>query len=453
MFKFISDNEDEINEPKMSPVLRPSQANPQQDLRKQLYENLMAKAQAKIKSSKLSQEDNRVSAEDIASLGDTERLSALASGLQKSANKIGSFQGNTADSSGLDNSLQSMNNADRNELKGRQGLYDQAVDEEQTGMKDAYNAEMNPINIQSAENNIRSQKFKYDVDSREDKVNLDIKAQENDPTSAISRQYQDYASKLTGGRKDMSGIPASQLKQTISGLENIYKIDENNKARRDIDNQRAQENRDRRDSINEQKKANSLSNQDKYDEKVRIASEKKAEQEDLLSVPGFDRVPGVRVTSTVANELRNGVKAQRMFKESLTELRDLVKEYGTYETGPIGARMEGLSGQILLKYKEMVNLGVLNGGDLPLIESIIPQMGNKVLARGDNTVAKIEELLKTTDRDFEVGMPGKGYTPSKSSSSTTSTQTFPMQMRDKEGVITVSSEQEMQEALKEGFSK
>lgn len=373
--------------------------DPRSALRDRLYADLTAKAKARIEHGKRLTSENEVSSSDLQKQSEQESLRAFQSSLQNASDKMGSVAGKVPDSSGLDKQLQAMNGADRNLIKGRQDLFDKGVQLEDSGSQLELSSSELPSKWQQSDNTLKSQQNQFaDRDTTLAKT-----AREADPSSQESVNYRTWL-KDTYGKDIPPNMSATQLKEAVPFFAKKYEIDENSKAKKEVAYQNSlnrQETRANTDAINGAKQ----------DEKNRSNQAKADEKEELISIPGFKRVDGMRVSPKSADDLRKGLQTFNTFQRDLSTLKDMVKEYGTYETGPNGAVMESLTKQVQLKYKELVNLGVLNGGDMKMIEGVIPSLGNKVLARNDNAEAQLDTLIKSTANDFNSTMPTFGYAP------------------------------------------
>jgi len=234
---------------------------------------------------------------------------------------------------------------------------------------------------------------------------------EDSPDSEISRSYQALASRVSPG-KDYSSVSATQLKSALPVLTNLYKIDEDNKARvaaqqlennrlRDSEFYKSQALQDRR----EEKDYRRQQEESRLEEKQRIESEKKQKELESLTIPGF----GVANNADDAKRLKEGIENRASFNSKIKEMIQLREKHdgGAFFNREDVARGKQLSKDALLAYKNMAKLGVLSQADQDIVEAIIPSDPleyNSPLAAiqgQDPTLNRLKKFNADTERDFQ----------------------------------------------------
>lgn len=204
--------------------------------------------------------------------------------------------------------------------------------------------------------------------------------QEDDSASEVSKNYQNLASKMVGGKKDFSNMSATQLKQVMPSLEKLYSIDENNRTRRDQQNQQAFENSYKRD------------------ETKRIKEEKEQEKEQALKTPY-----GKANTVKDAEELKQAHVSKQSFDSKVNEMIELRENYGVeYLNRDVVERGKQLSKDLLLEYKNMAKLGVLSISDEKIINAIIPPdpLGQDFALGQDPLLHRLKKFKEDSDKTF-----------------------------------------------------
>lgn len=144
--------------------------------------------------------------------------------------------------------------------------------------------------------------------------------------------------------------------------------------------------------------------------------ETKQNKELQLAVPGFERTGEVLPKVEEAVKLRNAVASTEQLSSKLNELKDLVKDVGSFEYGgEKGQRMKGLATeiQLLSKNPEMYNLGVLTGPDLDLLTSITadPDSIKSLFTRNSTRLAQIDSQIKSVGNKLQSSAKSLGYRP------------------------------------------
>lgn len=249
--------------------------------------------------------------------------------------------------------------------------------------------------------------------SAEDRTRqLSMQSEEDDPSSGVSRSYQTMATKMTGGKSDYSGASATRLKAALPALSKMYEFDQSQQSRRDAMNERRQMHEEtlqnRLDAASQQKAA-----------KDQAAAEKSQAQGAMLNVPGYQHDPAVGIKPENAEKMRDAAVRLDAFKGSMQDLVELQKQYGNFETGENGAKMEALSKDLQVQMKELAKLGVLSASDMVLIEKQIPSLGGgmgNLFSRNENTAAQLQQTLNSRVSEAEKTMASRGYSKAGSSS-------------------------------------
>ena len=226
-----------------------------------------------------------------------------------------------------------------------------------------------------------------------DAQKFELEKRRADPTSPESRVFRDALRKLKDHgftEEELANISAADsenIRQMIQLKQNRDAQRENTAARLQT-GQLAREER-------EAKKA----------EERKIA-------EETLNVPEFNRVPGIRQGKDEAEKARKALGSFNSARLGLERMKALVKEYGTYEYGGKGGKeMESLQASLIVQLKNMYELGVLNGGDLDLIQKQIqdPESWDAMFTLDGNGISGLDATKTKLEKDFNAGMAAKGY--------------------------------------------
>lgn len=140
--------------------------------------------------------------------------------------------------------------------------------------------------------------------------------------------------------------------------------------------------------------------------------EKKSEADEVLNIPDFERVQGVKVKPDEAARLRKAKGEFDSLNQNLREYRDHVKNYGNFEYfGKAGGQMGSLANSVRMNLKNLYELGALAGPDMALLETQItnPDQLKNLLTSNKTAEASLEETQKTLERNFLNKMAASGY--------------------------------------------
>jgi hypothetical protein len=131
-------------------------------------------------------------------------------------------------------------------------------------------------------------------------------------------------------------------------------------------------------------------------------------------VPGFGVVSGEAPTKDDAKILKQANEMRNDLNTDLQKLRSLVEEYGTENPmSEVGTRMDSLATGMRLKAKELFNLGVLNGPDLELMSSIIPNPADWTQNinpwAGGNILERLNQAEKTFNQRVDSVAGARGF--------------------------------------------
>lgn len=182
--------------------------------------------------------------------------------------------------------------------------------------------------------------------------------------------------------------------------------------------------------------------------------EKRNDRELSLTVPGYERTGQVLPKPEEAMKFRKATASAEQLKGKLNRLRDLVKDVGAFELGgQRGQEMESLATeiQLLSKNEEMYNLGVLTGPDMALLTKITADPASMAsFFTWDSTRQKqIDTQLKSIEDKLAASAKSMGY--QRGGMTAGNESTFPKQLRKDGKVVTVSNQNEMDEAQNEGW--
>lgn len=152
----------------------------------------------------------------------------------------------------------------------------------------------------------------------------------------------------------------------------------------------------------------------RFEEQLRKQELKEEKEQAQLKVYGANPMEGFTPTPKDAQEVKKGRASRDAIMADLQRLDELYAKHGSRAYGDQSTQMEALSRSIQLKLKEVENLGVLNGPDLGLIESMVPNpaslLENAKSAIGqDRYKAKRDFFVNKLEDQFDSGMRAVGY--------------------------------------------
>lgn len=247
---------------------------------------------------------------------------------------------------------------------------------------------------------------------------------EEEVTSEESQLAQTLAKKMLP-EKDFSTMSAAQIKTLLPTISKMYDSEWENKFKQaQITERRA--------------------------ERAHERGLKEQEREAATAIPGYGKTGEVRVKPEEAVKLRGSVAELDALEKEIKAYQDLVDKHGSFELfGDGNAQMESLSTSIGMRLKNLYELGALSGPDMAIIQSqITSPTSMKSLFSKDKTVkTSLGQTLGSIRRGVESKLTTSGYRSEKQPGA------FPKQVRNPQTgeVATVSNEQELQEAMAEGF--
>lgn len=147
----------------------------------------------------------------------------------------------------------------------------------------------------------------------------------------------------------------------------------------------------------------SLQYQMQKDEEKRLLVEKGT------VIPGYEKTGEVEADPIEVRKLRQGVSEFETFSKDLERYKGLINKYGTSETTDrkIQGQMKALSKSLQLKIKNIAQLGVLSGSDIPFIEEPIPSPG--ILKTKEGMLGAIESTEQSMRSTIENNLKLSGY--------------------------------------------
>lgn len=120
---------------------------------------------------------------------------------------------------------------------------------------------------------------------------------------------------------------------------------------------------------------------------------------DQVLIPGYVRTQNVPVRDPELSKARTVVGQVKPMEDDITQLQALIKQYGSFENpySEAGRRMQSLARAIQLKLKSeaFLQLGVLAGPDLALLETQIPDTGSiKNMGQADAFIKQLEDVKR-----------------------------------------------------------
>lgn len=237
------------------------------------------------------------------------------------------------------------------------------------------------------------------------------KMQEDDATSEVSRSYQQLAKRMSG--QNFDGKSASEIKRLLPSLEKIYNIDQTRLGR--------EESRRFQAALLGHKDA--VRQQDKLDAKKTKIAEVEGRRQDIMA--------------------------------ALDTLDKMVAEDGTFELfGSHNQDMDRLVDQISTDMAKLQDPdSVARPSEVEMVKRglVQPGLGNRNSTARDiirNFRGEVDRRAENAYRVRGLESPGSMIPSGQGAAPQAS---FPRQVRKGNQVATVSNEQELQEALSEGF--
>ena len=132
----------------------------------------------------------------------------------------------------------------------------------------------------------------------------------------------------------------------------------------------------------------------------------------LLTVPGFERKEGIRITPKAAEDLRTAqATASQLFK-SIDRIQGLMKDEGSAAfVGDDANALQTEYKNMLMRIKDMYGLGVLQKIDADMINKIVPDPASfdALTTSTSNVQNKYEALKNALAEDYASVMGSRGY--------------------------------------------
>lgn len=137
-------------------------------------------------------------------------------------------------------------------------------------------------------------------------------------------------------------------------------------------------------------------------------------------ISGLEVQPGATITNDAIKKVQEIAVRKDELVNSINRLQGLYKKHGTEVYGEAAREMESLVKGIQLTAKEFYNLGVLNGPDLGLMESMIANpttLRSKAISlvpgAGDPVTPKLNEAKSLIDNRFKSTIKSLGFQEAK----------------------------------------
>lgn len=169
---------------------------------------------------------------------------------------------------------------------------------------------------------------------------------------------------------------------------------------------------------------------------------------------------GEATTEQDAKDLKDGIEAKKRFDQHINEMIALREKHGAEAWNREAvSRGKQLSKDLLLEYKNMAKLGVLSKSDEDIINAIIPddplEFKTAQLVGQDPIMSNLKKFKADKDSDFQTKLQTRLRNPGAADMSVMAPSTggqFPRKVRkgSKSGIV--SNENELREAMAEGFN-
>lgn len=207
-----------------------------QTIKDRLSESLDPEMQARYKkrrSDAIAQQDaNYQGPEAVEALADGQRTRALMSGLARAANKFGSVGGDGGQETSVPESMKGFDTAASTAFAGKQDLYDRGVKAEDSAMGALDGAADRSTRLAGTLDEAERTGTMRERQDADYTRTQGMQADEDDANSAVSKSYQELAKRYAPGM-DFSGASASQLKEKIKPLGEMFRIKEQSDAKRE----------------------------------------------------------------------------------------------------------------------------------------------------------------------------------------------------------------------------
>jgi hypothetical protein len=127
-------------------------------------------------------------------------------------------------------------------------------------------------------------------------------------------------------------------------------------------------------------------------------------------------VPGLQqyaLTADAAKTLKEATKARNDVMDGVSKLKNMRAQYGSeFLNRNVVGRAKVIATDMLLKYKNIAQLGVMSDSDKELLDQLIPKDPTQFEWTG-STFAQLDEFQKIVDRGFRNLALSEGLDPSK----------------------------------------
>jgi hypothetical protein len=145
-----------------------------------------------------------------------------------------------------------------------------------------------------------------------------------------------------------------------------------------------------------------------------------AEESQKIAIPGFSPIENVSITKDSIKNIKDAAPMIQGVKVEMDALKKMYDKSGVKLIGPEAARLKAKVRkiQLLLKSKAFLDLGVLNGPDLTLLDEIVPNVsgikaGAKKAVFGDVFAAQMDELQSFINNKGGMFYRANGFEESK----------------------------------------
>jgi hypothetical protein len=135
-------------------------------------------------------------------------------------------------------------------------------------------------------------------------------------------------------------------------------------------------------------------------------------------IPGLTPIPGVQITKESVKNVKTGAQAYDTVKDQIKRMRDLYAQTGTEMGGEKARKLASMVRQIQLTLKgpEFLQLGVLAGPDMALLDEMVPNptgfkdnIKSMIPGLGDPITPKLDELETFIDGRFQSALNRNGF--------------------------------------------
>lgn len=138
------------------------------------------------------------------------------------------------------------------------------------------------------------------------------------------------------------------------------------------------------------------------------------------SVKGLEPIPGINITPDSVKKVKESFKSFKIINGLMQQMQsEFQRSGGEILPGKVKAKMQSITKDIQLELKELVNLGVLNGPDLVILQGQIPDptgLGVNIerglagiIGGGDPIQAKFDTFQGNLQRKLDANLEVNGF--------------------------------------------